>query len=56
MAQEEIWSVLYDRKRSVKTLSSTMLFVIFWGGVGGGGIQTIVSSALSVVFFFLAIW
>ena len=50
MAQEEIWSVLYDRKRSVKTLSSTMLFVF----CGGGGIQTIVSSALSV--FFFAIW
>ena len=49
MAQEKIWSVLYDRKRSVKTLSSTMLFV-FLGG--RGGIQTIVSSALSVFFFF----
>ena len=41
--------MLYDRKRSVKTLSSTMLFVIFL--LGGGGIQTIVSSALSVFFF-----
>ena len=44
--------MLYDRKRSVKTLSSTMLFVIFLLGGGGGGIQTIVSSALSVFFFF----
>ena len=29
-----------------------MLFVIFFGGGGEGGIQTIVSSALSVFFFF----
>ena len=41
--------MLYDRKRSFKTLSSTMLFGFFGGG---GGIQTIVSSALSVFFFF----
>ena len=39
MAQEEIWSVLYDRKRSDKTLSSTMLFVFFGGGGGGEGFK-----------------
>lgn len=32
LAQEEMWSVLYDRKRSVKSPSSTMLFVLFWEG------------------------
>lgn len=48
MAQEKIWSVLYDRKRSVKTLSSTMLFVFF----GGGGRDSNDSFLSSFCFFF----